>query len=117
MKIIIVILGLVFLLFSYFQFNDPDPEIWVPVYSMAALACYMSHRQLWPSWVFFIMATAYLIGAVLQWPPAFEGVFWGEMKMHSLNIELARESFGLGICALAMVFLGWRARVNPPTAT
>lgn len=117
MKIIIVILGLVFLLFSYFQFNDPDPEIWVPIYSMAALACYMAHRQLWPSWVFFIMAAAYLIGAVLQWPPAFEGVFWGEMKMHSLNIELARESFGLGICALAMVFLGWRARVNPPTAT
>ena len=62
------------------------------------------------------MATAYLIGAVLQWPPAFEGVFWGEMKMHSLNIELARESLGLAICALAMGFLGWWARVNPPTA-
>ncbi len=115
MKIIMGILGLVFLLFSYFQFNDPDPEIWVSVYSMAALACYMANRQLWPAWVFFVIAAAYLVGAVLQWPPAFEGVFWGEMKMRSLNIELARESFGLAICGLAMLFLGWWTRINPPT--
>ncbi|WP_373513454.1 transmembrane 220 family protein [Persicitalea sp.] len=116
MKLVIIVLGLVFLLFSYFQFNDPDPEIWVPVYSMAALACYMAHRELWPSWVFYIMAAAYLVGAIWQWPPAFEGVFFGEIKMKSLNIELARESFGVGICTLAMVFLGWQAKVNPPTA-
>lgn len=117
MKIIFLILGLVFLLFSYFQFNDPDPEIWVPIYLIAALACYMALRNLWPSWVFLVMAAAYLVGAILQWPPEFEGVFWGGMKMRSLNIELARESLGLGTCVLAMAFLGWRAGVNPPTAT
>ena len=117
MKILIIIFGLIFLLFSYFQFNDPDPQIWVPVYSAAALACYMAHRELWPSWVFFVMAAAYLVGAVWQWPPAFEGVFFGEMEMKSLNIELARESLGLGMGALAMALLGWQARVNPPTAT
>ncbi len=107
MKIVAIVSGLVFLLFSYFQFNDPDPQIWIPIYSAAALACYMAYRNLWPAWVFYIMATAYAIGAVLQWPPAFEGIFFGDLAMKSLNIELARESFGLAICALVMAFLGW----------
>jgi hypothetical protein len=44
-----------------------------------------------------------LIGGILQWPPEFEGIFFGETAMRSLNIELARESLGLGICALVMV--------------
>ncbi len=107
MKFVTITFGLVFLLFSYFQFNDPDPQIWIPVYSAAALACYMASRNLWPAWIFYVMAAAYAIGAVFQWPPAFEGIFFGDLSMKSLNIELARESFGLGICALVMAFLGW----------
>ncbi|MBU1822115.1 MAG: transmembrane 220 family protein [Bacteroidetes bacterium] len=109
MKFIAAFFGLLFLLFSYFQLNDPDPQIWIPVYSAAALACYMGYRGLWPGWVFYGLAAAYLIGAVIQWPPEFEGVFFGGLEMRSLNIELARESLGLGICALVMAFLGWQA--------
>ncbi len=108
MKFISIILGVIFLLFSYFQFNDPDPEIWILVYSSAALACYMAYKDLWPSWVFYVMAAGYAIGGVMQWPPEFEGVLFGDLEMHSLNIELARESIGLGICTLAMGFLGWQ---------
>lgn len=115
MKFVAIVFGLVFLLFSYFQFNDPDPQIWIPVYSAAALACYMAYRDLWPAWVFYVMAAVYCVGAVSQWPPAFEGIFFGEMSMKSLNIELARESLGLGVCALVMVFLGWS--VSRATAT
>ena len=115
MKFVAIIFGLIFLLFSYFQFNDPDPEIWIPIYSAAALACYMAYRDLWPAWVFYIMAAAYAIGGVLMWPPAYEGILFGDMSMKSLNIELARESLGLGICALVMAFLGWS--VNRATTT
>ena len=107
MKIAAIVFGLVFLLFSYFQFNDPDPQVWIPIYSAAALACYMAYRELWPAWVFYIMAAAYAVGAVLQWPPAYEGIFFGGLGMKSLNIELARESLGLAICATVMAFLGW----------
>lgn len=115
MKFVAIFFGLIFLLFSYFQFNDPDPEIWIPIYSAAALACYMAYRDLWPAWVFYIMAAAYAIGGVLMWPPAYEGILFGDMSMKSLNIELARESLGLGICALVMAFLGWS--VNRATTT
>lgn len=107
MKIASIFFGLLFLLFSYFQFNDPDPHIWIPIYSAAALACYMAFKGLWPSWVFYSLAAAYLIGAVIQWPPEYEGILFGDLEMRSLNIELARESLGLSICALGMVLLGW----------
>ena len=109
MKITAIFFGLVFLLFSYFQFNDPDPQVWIPLYSAAALACYMAYRELWPAWVFYGMAAAYAVGVVLQWPAAYEGIFFGGLAMKSLNIELARESFGLAICAAVMAFLGWGA--------
>ena len=106
MKIFKIFFGLIFILFAYFQYNDPDSAIWIITYLIAALACYMSLRNLWPSWVFYGLAAGYVIGAVLQWPPQFEGVFWGEAQMRSLNIELARESLGLIICAITMAILG-----------
>lgn len=106
MKFFKILLGLLFILFAYFQYNDPDPTIWIFVYSTAALACYMSYKNLWPTWVYYLLAAAFFIGAALQWPPQFEGVFFGEMSMRSMNIELARESLGLIICALAMAGLG-----------
>ncbi|TDB61148.1 transmembrane 220 family protein [Arundinibacter roseus] len=107
MKFVSLLFGLLFLLFSYFQFNDPDPEIWISIYSAAALACYMAHKRLWPYWIFYGLAVAFLIGTFLVWPPEFEGIFFGDLGMRSLNIELARESLGLGICAVAMGLLGW----------
>lgn len=106
MKLFKIVFGLIFILFSYFQLNDPDSAIWIFTYSIAALACYMSLRDLWPSWVFYAMAGGYLIAAVLQWPPQFEGIFFGETQMRSINIEEARESLGLGICCLVMLVLG-----------
>ncbi|GAB2768812.1 hypothetical protein GCM10027275_09310 [Rhabdobacter roseus] len=107
MRYIALVFGLVFLLFAYFQFNDPDPELWVPVYTIAALGCFLALRRQGPPWLFYGLAAAYLIGAVLQWPPEFEGVLFAELGMRSVNIELARESLGLAICAVVMGVLGW----------
>ncbi|TDE16264.1 transmembrane 220 family protein [Dyadobacter psychrotolerans] len=106
MKIFKIVFAIIFMLFSYVQFNDPDPAVWVFAYSFAALACYMSVKELWPSWTFYTMAATYLVAAILQWPPEFEGIFFGETMMRSINIELARESLGLGICFVVMVILG-----------
>ena len=106
MRLFKIVFGVIFVLFAYFQLNDPDSGIWIGIYSFAALACFMSIRELWPSWVFYVLGVGYIIGAVLQWPQAYEGIFFGETAMRSLNIELARESLGLGICALVMLVLG-----------
>jgi hypothetical protein len=106
MKIFKIAFGIIFIIFSYLQVNDPDSGVWIAIYSFAALGCYMSLRELWPSWVYYVLAGAFLIGGILQWPPEFEGIFFGGMQMKTLNIELARESLGLGICAAVMAVLG-----------
>jgi hypothetical protein len=112
MKLLKIFFGLLFILFAYFQYNDPDPAIWIFIYGTAAMACYMSYKSLWPTWVYYLLAAAYFIGAALQWPPQFEGVFFGEMSMRSMNIELARESLGLVICALVMAILGKISKIE-----
>ncbi|MDE2392600.1 MAG: hypothetical protein KGM03_02680, partial [Cytophagales bacterium] len=36
--------SLVFLLFTYWQFNDPDPILWVPVYATAVYTALQAMR-------------------------------------------------------------------------
>jgi hypothetical protein len=110
-KIITALLLAIYLLFAYFQLNDPDPERWVPIYGLAALACLSVLIDRKPHYyVFWVMSIGYLVAAYLQWPPQFEGFLFGEMAMRSLNIELARESGGLVICAAGMGLMGWFAK-------
>ena len=106
MKIFKIVMGVMFVIFSYLQYNDPDSAIWIGIYGFAALGCYMSLKDLWPGWVFYVLAALYIAGGIHQWPPQFEGIFFGETQMRSINIEEARESLGLGICAIVMLILG-----------
>ena len=106
MRLFKIFFGILFVIFAYLQLNDPDSGLWIAIYSFAALACFMSIRELRPNWVFYTLAAGYFVAAVFQWPPEFEGVFFGETAMRSLNIELARESLGLGIITLVMVIIG-----------
>ncbi|GAB2581373.1 transmembrane 220 family protein [Spirosoma areae] len=111
-KPVSIIFGLLFILFAALQYNDPDPEVWVPIYAAAAVACFMAYAGVGRWWFFAVIAGMYVVAAVYQWPPAFEGFLFGEMGMRSLNIELARESGGLAICAAVMVWLALLTR-NP----
>lgn len=104
MKYLFIFFILLFALFAYFQFNDPDPEVWVPIYGIAAVASYMAWRKRLSWWVFAIMTVAYFVGALAQWPPEYHGIFFGEMQMRDMNIEMARESLGLAISGLVMAF-------------
>lgn len=106
-NIIFVILGLIFLLFAYFQINDLDPVRWVPIYLLPAFLSFWRLKNRGNSGFFYGLAIGYFITAMLQWPPEFEGFLFEELKMRSLNIELARESGGLAITALAMAYLGF----------
>jgi len=109
-KILAVTFGLLFLLFAAFQYNDPDPEVWVPIYGAAAVACFMAYVGVARWWFFVGMALLYLVAAWYQHPPVFEGFMFSEVGMRSLNVELAREAGGLLICALAMGSLAWLTR-------
>ncbi|GAB3549183.1 transmembrane 220 family protein [Spirosoma fluminis] len=102
-KILSIIFGLLFLLFAAFQYNDPDPEIWVPIYGFAAVACFMAYASVGRWWFFAAMTVIYLVAAYYQWPPRFEGFLFDELGMRSVNIEMAREAGGLAICAAIML--------------
>lgn len=110
-KVISALFAVMFIYFVVVQYNDPDPEIWMPIYGLAVLASISIFINKAPHrYVFIVMAVVYFIGAIRQWPPIYEGVFWGEMKMRSINIELARESLGLAIAGIAMLVLAWLRR-------
>ncbi len=104
-KILAIVFGLLFILFAGFQFNDPDPQVWIPIYGFAAMACFMAYFGVGKPWFFWGMAAIYIVAAVYQWPPKFEGFLFSEIGMRSINIEQAREAGGLAICAAVMSLL------------
>jgi Transmembrane family 220, helix len=110
-KIISAFFGLLFLLFAYFQLNDTDPQYWVPIYGLVALACFaVTFKLAPPAGVYWILTIIYLIAAVKQWPAKYEGFLFGELQMRSINIELAREAGGLAIAAVSLFIMGWLSK-------
>ena len=106
-KTIAIAFAVVFTLFAALQYNDPDPQVWIPIYGFAAMACVMALSRIGQPWFFGLMAVIYGGVAIYQWPPAFEGFLLNEVGMKTINIELAREAGGLGLCALVMATLAW----------
>ena len=113
-KILAITFGLLFTLFAAFQYNDPDPQVWVPIYGFAAIASFMAFGTAGRPWFYLVAGIIYLVAAIYWWPPQFEGFLLDEMGMKTLNVELARESGGLAICAAAMLLLAVLVRRNLP---
>ena len=107
-KIVSLLFALLFVYFVVVQYNDPDPQVWMPIYGIAVAACLSIYFAKAPRpYVFVVMALAYFFASYQQWPPPYEGVFWGEMKMRSINIELARESLGLTVSGVGMLLMAY----------
>ena len=91
---------MLFTLFAALQYNDPDPFVWILVYMFVALLSVISvFRKLNP---YLILASIimYIAGAIYLWPDVYMGV---TMPMsYKPEIELARESLGLCLAALAL---------------
>ncbi|WP_138992304.1 transmembrane 220 family protein [Larkinella sp. C7] len=109
-KILAITFGLLFTLFAAFQYNDPDPQVWVPIYGFAAIASFMALGTAGRLWFYLAAGAIYLVSAIYWWPPQFEGFLLDEMGMKTLNVELARESGGLAICGVAMLLLAGLTR-------
>lgn len=111
MRYLAIIFALCFLVSAYVQLNDPDPVVWITLYTIPALVSLLFLKKKFPAPVYLVLAIVYLAIAIYQWPPEFEGFLFGEVKtMRSMNIELARESFGMGIVAAAMLVLWLNVR-------
>ncbi|MDX5435987.1 MAG: transmembrane 220 family protein [Pontibacter sp.] len=92
-----VVFGLLFLSFVAVQYNDPDPALWMVIYGLAALFCFLSAAGKMPLGVLWLAALSAVAGAIYMWPQHYEGISIGGGDIR--NIEEARESLGLFLVA------------------
>lgn len=94
---------LVFLLFAYWQMNDPDPIIWIPPYLISSYIAFQAARGKFNCEV-LVLAIIMSFAAGLQiWTEmdAWEGFITDGLSMKTHNQELAREAVGLWITTLS----------------
>lgn len=108
MKLTGRIFAIIFLLFAAVQLNDPDPEIWAPVYGYAAVisALIGFKKVVWPAII--IGVVGYFAGAVYMFTPDVFGNWISEemanqtTDMKTVVMEEGREFWGLVICFIMM---------------
>lgn len=115
MRIFTYILGVIFILFSLVQLNDPDPLLWVLIYMIPAVAALVYTHRKQSKYLLIGLAIIYLIGAVMLFPPSFQEWITAEGEASSIGMKLpmieeARESMGLFLCFLMFLFLWFKRR-------
>jgi len=115
MRIISYFLGIIFTLFAFVQFNDPDFLIWVGAYMLTATVAFVFPHRKMNSHILLGMAIIYLITAIALFPPSIGEWISAEEEASSLGmklpgIEKARESMGLFICFLTIAFYWLKSR-------
>lgn len=110
MKILNILLCLLFVLFAYFQYNDPDPWLWITIYILVAGICAFAAFGKYHRWTTFILLLAlvgywlYLLPDFVAWVSDGMPTITGSMKAESEYIELVREFLGLLILIATLVF-------------
>lgn len=107
-----VIFGLSFLLFAWFNLNDKDSWLWVPIYLAASVCCVLATFDLFYPTIYLLLIAFYLIYAVIlffardgvkDWIVKYKQPSITEsMQATKPYIEKTREFFGLLIIAAAL---------------
>ncbi|MCU0449192.1 MAG: transmembrane 220 family protein [Bernardetiaceae bacterium] len=110
-KIVSLGLALLFTLFAGFQYNDPDPWLWIVIYGYVAVVGFLAAAGKY--WMFSITLGlgAYLAGLVYLAPSVYEwlthhrnvSLLYG-MAPDRPYIEQSRECGGLLIAFLGMLY-------------
>jgi len=103
-KVLGIIFGVLFIFGAIVQYNDPDPLLWITLYSLAALASFGFAANKTPKKVLLSLGALFLIGFFMVYPETFEGFEIGQGDIK--NIEEAREAFGLLLMATVMFVFG-----------
>lgn len=88
------------------QVNDPDPLGWIGIYLAAALVCAAEIRRRTPLWGPVAVALVALGWGASLWTRARDvplSALFAEWEMRNLQVEQAREMYGLAIVALWML--------------
>lgn len=104
----------IFALFAYWQFNDPDPEVWVSIYGVAIIFCLLGVRGNFPKIPLTLLAIGCILGAIYYWQGDVGGWISEEVEQHNLSMktqsmEESRETFGLLIILFALLPAIWKA--------
>jgi hypothetical protein len=93
-KIYFTLIGIIFIGFSIVQYNDPDPYMWIIMYSLVSI---LQFYRIWkrPNSWFILFLTGFYVGMSFAW--SFRINEW------SIMIEDVNETFGL---LLAGIFIG-----------
>ena len=118
-KYFFIFWSIVFLLFAYWQVNDPDPQIWVSVYILAAIFCGLAVMGKHPIIPLGIIIVACIVGAVYFYPTSVSEWVNYELENKDLTMktqesEEARETFGLLIIAAILsvsAYFGWKNKI------
>ncbi|MES2139350.1 MAG: transmembrane 220 family protein [Bacteroidota bacterium] len=107
MRYIALFFSCIYLLFAYWQINDPDPIWWMVLYLISAAISFRVFRNKYSHEVLIILSVLYLAYAInsFQQITKYEGFFSddGGLSMKTINQELAREATGLIICVFTFI--------------
>jgi hypothetical protein len=118
-KVINIILALLFVSFVSVQFDDPDPLLWVVIYTNMVVICAWSAFRLPNRYWIWLTGIGYLIYAIVLFPGAMDWfkspdrslLFDDLAKMQFPYIEETREFLGLVISLVVLAWQQWRRRV------
>lgn len=105
-----------FALFAYWQINDPDPEVWVSIYSVAIIFSLFAIRGIFPKLPLTLVVIVCILGAI-QFFPGGVGQWmadeWAQqdLTMKTTQMEENRETFGLLTIALVLspaLYRAWK---------
>lgn len=112
--------SLMFFLFAFVQWNDPDPVLWISIYAFAAIMSALAsfNKFYMPLLIFgtiagFLGGLYFFPASVSQW--IMQEWQQADLSMKTVKMEEARESFGLFIISLILGIAAYKAwRKNNP---
>lgn len=98
-----LVFSIVFIAFTLVQYDDPDRSVWIFIYVVAAAVSLSAFANKFDRFVILAIIITSLFGAFDLFPVGrFEGVALNH-GMKTIEIELARESFGMALIFAASV--------------
>lgn len=111
MKLVKIIFGILLIIFAILQYNDPDPWLWISIYSAAAAIIFFDAAGFKMRKVYFIaiaifalFSLVYIPGVITYFSEGDPGEIVGSMKAEKPYIEETREILGLLIVIAAFIF-------------
>lgn len=107
-KVLGFLFAVLFGLSALVQYNDPDPLLWILIYTVAAIISLLFALNRIKVIVPTITGILCFIGFLYLYPTDFQGFDLNDGDIET--VELGREAFGLLIISLIMLFFAFQSK-------